>query len=591
MTEKTGLWQWGDSDVPAPIERDNRGVTINGRPQRPPRVSALAGGGRQFDGPPYDAASVVSTHLGPWQPYLWSPDSELNIWRDRIVARVRDLVRNDGWAAGAVTRILDNVIGPNLRPIAKPHWRYLQTITGNKAFDSEWAKEYGLAVDALWWQWAEGDGFWSDACRNQNFSQLMRVAFRHKLIDGDALAFMDWLPDRDVNYGRAKFHTVITLIDPDRLSNPNLQFDQLFMRGGVHINDRGAADGYYIRRAHQSDWFTAAESVTWDLIPRETSWGRPIVVHDFDGDRASQHRGGAGIFTPILQRIRMLAKYDEAEMDSAIINAVFAAFIESPYDHDLTAEAFSDGSQLSFYQELRKEFHEGRSTMIGSARLPMLFPGEKINSVTPNRPIANYRSFENAVLRNIATAMGLSAQQISNDWSDVNYSSARAALLESWKTLDRRKIEFGAHFCAPIRGAWLEEVHELHPDCVPLPNDPPEFAESRGAYARARWMGPGRGWVDPVAEKQGAVLGMQAALSTLEEECAQQGLDFEEVLEQRKYEIELFKKYDIEAPDWSGEHKEQKRGLSPAQRGETERRQGGTLPAKPKRPSEKAPAK
>jgi hypothetical protein len=28
--------------------------------------------------------------------------------------------------------------------------------------------------------------------------------------------------------------------------------------------------------------------------------------------------------------------------------------------------------------------------------------------------------------------------QFSNDWSDTNYSSARGALLEAWKTMSRR---------------------------------------------------------------------------------------------------------------------------------------------------------
>ncbi len=43
---------------------------------------------------------------------------------------------------------------------------------------------------------------------------------------------------------------------------------------------------------------------------------------------------------------------------------------------------------------------------------------------------------------------------------------------------------------------------------------------------------PGRGWVDPVKEAKAAHLRMQIGLSTLEDECASQGLDWEEVLEQ-----------------------------------------------------------
>lgn len=60
------------------------------------RTSALAGN----RGIPYDAADVTSDQSANWRPSLWSPDNEINPYRDRIVSRARDLVRNDGWGAG-----------------------------------------------------------------------------------------------------------------------------------------------------------------------------------------------------------------------------------------------------------------------------------------------------------------------------------------------------------------------------------------------------------------------------------------------------------------------------------------------------------
>src|SRR5260364_343510 len=129
-------------------------------------------------------------------------------------------------------------------------------------------------------------------------SQLMRLAFRHKLVDGDAVALLLWRPER-IGPGRARYATTVQLIDPDRLSNPQQQYDQKHLRGGVEIDDDGAAKAYWIRRAHLGDWYNADESVRWDRIARETPWGRPLVVHDFDPDRAGQHRGGAGVLTPV----------------------------------------------------------------------------------------------------------------------------------------------------------------------------------------------------------------------------------------------------------------------------------------------------
>jgi lambda family phage portal protein len=522
-----------------------------GAPMQPQRSRvALNGGGPGGRGNiPYDAADIYGQHMSEWRPFLWSPDGEINMYRDRIVSRVRDLVRNDGWASGAVTRILDNAVGGNLRPIPKPDYRWLAQYTGNKAFDHAWAKEYARAIDAYWRTWALDMGRWCDATRNQSFGELMFTGFRHKLIDGDALAVMQYIPER-LGYGRAHYATAVQLVDPDRLSNPQLRFDSMTMRGGVEIDSYGAAIAYHIRKAHAGDWFSARESLTWERVPRETDWGRPVVVHDFDGDRASQNRGGAGIFAPVLQRLKMLVRYDGAELDSALINAIFAAYIESPFDQQMVQEALDDGEHLNYYQQERVNFHAQSKLALGNARIPIMFPGEKINTVNSSRPSDNFKPFENAVLRNVAAGVGLSAQQISNDWSDVNYSSARGALLEAWKTIDRRRDDFTLHFASPIRGCVLEEVHAM--EDVPLPNGAPDFAECRTAYCRAKWLGPARGWIDPTSEAQAAILRMDGALSTLEDECAQQGLDFEDVLEQRRYEIGLFTEYGIPLPEWSG---------------------------------------
>jgi lambda family phage portal protein len=522
----------------------------NGQPLAPRKASMLAGGS---SGVAYDAANMEDPHLAEWLPYLGSPDGEMNMFRDRIVSRVRDLVRNDGWAAGAVTRVLDNAIGANFRAISKPDYRALATISGNKAFDAAWADEYGKAVDAGYRTWSEDAGRYCDAMRKMTVPQMLRLAFRHKVVDGDALGQVLWLTDR-VGPGRARYNTAIQLIDPDRLSNPQQRFDWINVRGGVEIDELGAAVAYHIRQAHQGDWFNAGKSVVWDRIDRETSWGRPIIIHDYDMDRASQHRGGVGMLGPVVQRLKALAKYDGAELDSAILNALFAAYIESPNDPALVESALGD-QELPQYQAMRSDYHSEKRLSMNGARMPILFPGEKINAVTAVRPNSNFADFEKAVLRNFASAAGMSAQQVSQDWSDVNYSSARAALLEAWKTLDRRRVDFSVGFASPLRGAWLEEAFEV--DDLPLPTGAPAFMEARAAYMRATWMGPARGWIDPVAEKEGAVMGMEAGLSTLENECAEQSLDWEEVLDQRALEAQAFKARGLELPQsWMGQRRE-----------------------------------
>lgn len=522
-------------------------LDAKGEPMRKPSPAALVGGNRT----PYDAADYTSDHMAAWNPLLTSPDAALNPYRDTIVARMRDVVRNDGWASGTITRILDNAVGANFRPISKPDYKALTHYSGLSTFDEQWAYEFAQALDANYRTWALGRGRYADVSRNLTVPQMFRLAFRHKLVDGDALAMMRWMPER-VGVGRAHYATAMQVIDPDRLSNPMNMFDLTRTRGGVEIDDNGVAIAYHIRRAHQGDWFAMGDSLHWDRIERETDWGRAIIVHDYDHDQAAAHRGGAGILAPVLQRLRMLAKYDVAELDAALINAVFSAYVESPFDQAFVESMMGESEELNAYQNGRREYHEGNRVVIpgASGRITKLYPGEKLGQVETARPNGNFAAFEKAVLRNVASAAGTSAQQVSNDWSDVNYSSAQGALQEFHKTLNRRRDDFSNGFCQPVREAFVEESMEY--DDYPLPAGAPDFVECAAAYARAKWIGPARGWTNPVDEVKGAVLGMDAGLMDYDELCAEQGFDGDDMIIARKHTIRRFQEAGIPLPTWSG---------------------------------------
>lgn len=525
-------------------------VDTLGNPLRSERRKPRALGRVGFQGTAYDASAWDTEETRDWGAWLASPDIENNFSRDVIVARTRDLVRNDGWASGAVTRIVDSVVGAELRLVAQPDWRALSAFAPR--CDEVWAREFATAAESLWRTWnSEHDaGRWCDAARRLTVSQMFRLAFRHFIVDGEALAVLPWLPGR-VGPGKARYATAVSLIDPDRLSNPHLAIDTRDRRAGVEIDEWDAPVAYWLRKAHQGDWFDAARTVTWDRYPRETEFGRPIVVHYFEPDRANEHRPAGGLLKPVIGRMKMLAKYDGVELQAAVINGIFSAYIESPYDHDQVQDALGEGDTLSAYQTLRSGFHQERAPMLGGARIPTLFPGEKIVGVDSKRPSANYPHFEGAVLRNIAAAVGLSAEQVSQDWSKTNYSSARAALLEAWRTLSRRRLDFAAGFASPIYGAFLEEAIDRGE--LPMPAGAPDFVEARAEYAACSWMGPPRGWIDPVKEAQAAVLRMDAGLSTLRQECAEQGLDYEEVIAQRALEVKMFRKAGLNPPVWYGD--------------------------------------
>jgi lambda family phage portal protein len=514
---------------------------------KPSKAKMLNGGG--YGAPAYDAADIFGDHTREWNPGLFSPDGETAFTRDRIVARVRDLVRNDGWASGAITRLLDNTIGGNFRPIMRPDFKALAAFTGNKGFDADWAHEFGRVLETNYGHWANDPNRWCDASRSMTVPQMLGVAYRHKIVDGDALAVLPWLDSR-VGPGRARYATTVQLIDPDRLANPQNTLNALNMRNGVEIDEHGAAQAYWIRKAHQGDYWAGVNSAVFERMERETSWGRPITILDYEHDRAGQHRGGAGVLTAVVTRLKMLFRYDTAELDSAIVNAIHASYIESPFDPEIVKEAMGEGDEgrLNEYQSLRSDYRKDHPIAVGSTQTLSLFPGEKFDMTTVARPNPNFASFEKAVLRNVASAGGLSSMQVTNDWSDVNYSSARGALMEFWKTTSRRRHNFAVGFAHPILQAFAEESFEV--DDLPLPPGAPEFAEMPSAYCKAKWIGPPRGWMDPKAEIEGAVLGMSAGLMDFDEICAEQGVEADDMITARAHLVERFNKAGAPLPSY-----------------------------------------
>lgn len=502
---------------------------------------------------PYDASLPASQEMGNWWPVIRSPDSEINWFRDRVVGRTRDLVRNSGWASGGIARILDSTIGTQLRLSAMPDYRALAQQTGITAFDAKWANEYRRAVESLYRGYAEHPGRWNDLERSLTVGQQQRLALRHKLIDGDGLSLAYWRPDR-VGPGAATFATCFQIVDPDRLCNPLMQMDTKYLRGGVEIDDDGVRVAAHIRKAEPYDWYNALESNEWERVEFEDPDGWRRVYLDFDIDRAGQHRG-LSIFVPVLTHMRMLARYYGVELQAATLAATFGTYVTSPYDPAQVEEAIGgiEDAELSAYQKLRAAWSKEKPAMFGGVRMPTLAPGESIESVASQHPHGNFGEFAHEMLCVFAAATGVSVEQVTQDWSKTSYSSARAALMETWKTLMRRRGDFCTNTATPWYATWLWEVHDRGMLKDVLPRNAPKYVEAAAAYARADWLGPGRGYIDGQKEPLGAQLRMDTAVSTLRDEAAEQGADWEEQLDQRQIEIEGFRERNIPLPSWSNE--------------------------------------
>lgn len=471
------------------------------------------------------AASRMARELRRWMPDLVSADTELAGERDTIAARSYDLERNNGIAGGAIRTQVDNVVGTGLRLAAKPDYRALGR-------DKAWADTWARDVEAKWRTFANSRDF--DAARRLNFHGQTVVMLRTAFLAGDGLALAQWLPDRP----GAKWATAFQLIDPARLGSPGGQIGTGNLRDGVEINDLGEAIAYHIRKSHPGDIYSLGDGALYERVPARTRHGRLRVIHLYEQLRAGQTRGKS-ILAGVMGAFKMLDHYQRIELQTVVVNSMIAAFIETP----LKAEEISDLFGTT------DKFMESRNSwdvkLEGAGIIP-LHPGDKLNAFTPTRPNSAYEAFVNAVLRYISTGLNMPYELLMKDFSQTNYSSARAALLEAWRYFNARRDWLAAYWASPAYELWLEEA------VARGEVEAPGYYENQAAYSACKWIGAGRGWVDPMKEAQASGERIRNNVSTLEREAAEQGLDWEEVLEQRAREEERAKELGLPgaaAPD------------------------------------------
>jgi lambda family phage portal protein len=481
----------------------------------------------------YAGASRTRKQLSNWQPIRQPADSELLPSYDLLVARSRDLDRNNGVASGAFQSLQDNTVGIGLRLSASPDYRALGRDIG-------WAEDWSRQVESLWATWANTTA--CDVAGKMTFATMTQVVFRLSLQCGEALALPLWL-----ERGDTPFRTCLQLVETDRLSNPNFVPSSLNLRGGIEMDDYGRPLAYHVMK--QMNWpgydmwtyglgygsWLGFGVTEWERIPAETPSGRKRVIHVFGQDRVDQTRGKP-ILTPIIEQFRMLDSYQRTELQSSIVNSLVAGVIETPMDPAGIAEMM--GGDPNAYLQTKGEY---RVQLEGGTFIP-LYPGDKMTPFVPARPAPQFSNFCETVLRQIGTALGMPYELVLKDFSKTNYSSARAALLEAWRFFINRRTWLSTYWAGPIYKLWLEEA--VNAGMV----DAPDFYNNMPFYLKAKWIGPGRGWIDPVKEAQAAQIRMDSLVSTLEVECAEQGLDWNDVLEQRALEMERMKQLNLVPP-------------------------------------------
>jgi lambda family phage portal protein len=431
-----------------------------------------------------------------------SADSELYPALKRIRARSRDLSRNNEYVRRYLNLLKNNVVGPagiGLQVKATDPTGGLDQ-TGNQAIEDafkKWGRRGNCTVN--------GSMSWVEA---------QKMALEALARDGEVFIVM---------HRSNSFHDTfaIEFIEADqvdeekseRLPNGNE------IRMGVEIDKFRRPVAYHFLTYHPGDY----DFTTMSKSKKHIRITADKVLHVYQRLRAGQTRGEPWI-SPSLSAIKQLDGWREASIIAARMGASKMGFFTSPTGDGFMADEM-DGN-VPYMEAQPGTFHQ----------LPT---GVDFKSFDPQYPTSEFESFHKAVLKGIASGLGISYASLSNDLESTSYSSIRQGALEERDTYRNLQNFLIEQLVRPIFEAWLIAAMENQSFGIGT-NKYDKFVNSAEFRGRA-WS-----WVDPQKEMTAAVLGMQNGILSLQDVASQYGKDTEELLAQIQRDKALMQQFDVQ---------------------------------------------
>ena len=358
-------------------------------------------GARSYEG------ATTSRRTDGWRSPSTSANAENQNAIRSLRDRSRDLVRNNPYATRAISGIETNTVGTGI--IAK-----ISQINGKAKND----------LVSAWKQWAET--LECDADGLLDFYGLQSLAMRTIAESGEVLIRRR----RRLASDGLTVPIQLQILEPDFIDS--IKTMSLDNGGkiiqGVEFDALGRRVAYWLYPSHPGDTGITGLNLSFrsNRIPAED------ILHLFRIDRAGQVRGISWA-APIILRLRDFDDYEDAQLVRQKIAACFAAFvgdIEAPTDAIQNANTLGD--------------------KIEPGAIENLPPGKSISF--PNPPqVTGYGEFASITLHAVATGYGVPYELLTQDFSQVNFSSARMAWLEFNRNINKWRWQLVVpRMCNPV---------------------------------------------------------------------------------------------------------------------------------------------
>ena len=259
---------------------------------------------------------------------------------------------------------------------------------------------------------------------------------------------------------------------------------------------------------------------------------------------------GISPLAPALQIVRQYDQLANATLSAALIQAIFAATIESDAPTEQLLAALQDEEEqatpmpgstpetvgdFNRFMAARAQWYDHTKFDLGKqGKVLHIFPGEKLNFLRSQHPNENYKPFSKQLLLEVARCLGITYEQLTGDREGATYSSERMGSAEIWLINQYRRQHIAGRFMQIAYESWLEEDIELGNTVVPGGLD--AFYLNRDAFCRADWRGPAKPTADDFKTARANQVKLQNKIITREMWCAEEGMDWQDVDDQIKRE-------------------------------------------------------
>lgn len=363
------------------------------------------------------------------------------LYKDLWALRQRsaDLFERNIYGRGIIRRLVTNVINSGLHLEATPEEAILGLEEGSLG---DWTE----GVENRFKLWAD-NAYQCDFNERLAFGAQQAEAYREALISGDVLVTLQQDPRTRIPRVR--------LISGNNVQTPYAAYSKVDANivHGVELDPKGR---------HVAFWITQEDGTSKRLPAFGEKSGRQIAWLVYGTDKRIDDVRGTPMLGLILQGLKEIDRYRDAQLRKAVLNSMLAIWIEKG-EPGMSSRPLTMGANV--VEELNTVDNNGKDRKIRAGQfepgimLEELQVGEKPHTFQANQAVEGFGVFEEAVVHSFAWANEIPPEILTLSFSS-NYSASQAAISEFKLFLTPTRIRFGDAFCTPVYEDWfLSQVY------------------------------------------------------------------------------------------------------------------------------------